>query len=196
MVARTGALFVPAAAVGTVGHELGHWLAAWMQGCEPVLHFAWVSPHCSPLLPERVEWLGIAAGPVSTLMCGTAGMVGLHRWRRTADELDFKGVAWTVLTLFWSRPLFNTLVQLGVVGLGLVSPERLLQSDEGRMSAAMGLPTMTMSVVCSLLALGVIVWTTRQVPAAVRGAWAAGALSGALVGFALWMGALGPAWLP
>ena len=123
-------------------------------------------------------------------------MLGLRRWRRQADGLDLRGVAWTVLALFWSRPLFNTGVQLGSVGLGLVSPERLQHSDEGRLSVAMGLPTMTMSLVCSMLALGVVIWTARQVPADVRGSWAAGALSGALVGFAVWMGVLGPAWMP
>ena len=196
MVGRTATIFLPAAAVGTVGHELGHWLAAWIQGCEPVLHFASVSPHCPPSLPERVEWLGVAAGPVSTLLCGSVGMLGLFRWRRRAAELDFRGMTWTVLALFWSRPLFNTCVQLGSVGLGLVSSERLTQSDEGRLSVAMGLPCMTLSLVCSLLSLGAIIWTARQVPPDVRGSWAAGALSGALVGFALWMGVLGPAWMP
>lgn len=196
VVARTGVVFLPAAAVGTVGHELGHWLAAWVQGCDPVLHFASVSPHCPLSAPDRVEWLGLAAGPVSTLLCGSVGMLGLHRWRRRSVLVDFKGLAWTVLALFWCRPLFNTGVQLGSVALGLVPSERLQHSDEGRLSIAMGWPAMTLSWVCSVLALGVIIWTTRQMPPDLRGSWAAGALSGSLVGFALWMGVLGPAWMP
>lgn len=196
VVARTGAVFLPAATLGTLGHELGHWGMAKLQGCRPVLHFASVSPGCPGRLGPEVEFWGVAAGPLSTLVCGSLGVLGLAWWRRRAVHLDFTGIAWTVLALFWSRPLFNTLVQLGSVALGMVPSERLQRSDEGRLSMMMEWPTMTLSWVCSLWAVGVIAWTASQVPARVRGSWAAGAVSGALAGFALWMGVLGPAWLP
>lgn len=196
IVARTALIFLPAATLGTVGHELGHWGAAWALGCAPELHYASVSPHCPPAVVARGDWLGVAAGPASTVLCACAGVLGLHRWRRRADHLDYAGMLWTVLALFWTRPLFNTLVQLGAIALGLLPPEVVHHSDEGQLSVAMGWPPMALSVSSSIVAVGVIAWTTQRVPAAERGPWAAGALSGALVGFAVWMGGLGPVWLP
>ena len=105
-----------AAALGTVGHELGHWCAAWLAGCAPVLHFAWVTPGCPAELHPALRHLGVAGGPVSSMLAGTLGMVLLNRWRSRGTTLDVEGVAYTVLALFWSRPLFNLLVQLSSVG--------------------------------------------------------------------------------
>jgi len=196
VVARTGSVFLPAAAIGTVGHELGHWVSSHLLGCAPVLHFASVSPHCPLDAPPEVELLGVAAGPLSTIVCGTAGMVGLARWQKTAQGLDFKGIGWTVLALFWSRPLFNLIVQLGSVALGLVGPQRLEGGDEARLSMAMGWHPLALSIAFAAMSLGVVVWTAFQIPQRLRGSWAAGAVSGALAGFAVWMGVFGPAWLP
>lgn len=196
VVTRTAALFTPAAAIGTMGHELGHWIASRIVGCAPILHFASVSPQCPPHVAAGAEFLGVVAGPLSTIACGTAGMVGLARWRAFSKCVDLQGIGWSVLALFWSRPLFNLLMQLGSVGFGRVDPQLLERGDEARLSMALGWHPLALPMLSAGMSIGVVVWTALQFPPRLRGSWAAGAISGALAGFAVWMGVLGPTILP
>ena len=196
LVVRVALIFLPAVAVGTIAHELGHWVVARLGGCAPVLHFAWVTPSCPPGLQPALRHLGVAGGPVSSMLTGTLGMVLLHRWRVHSSTLDVAGMVYTVLALFWARPLFNLLVQLLSVGLGLATMDDLRHSDEARLSLYLGLPALSLGLVSAALALGVCVWTARCVPVRTRSSWFIGAAIGALSGFVIWMTALGPLVLP
>lgn len=193
---RVAALFVPAAAVGTLGHELGHWGAAWLMGCAPVLHFASVSPTCPPELSEALRHVSVAAGPLSSILTGCLGMGLLHAWRAGARRLDLTGALWSMLALFWSRPLFNLLAHALTVGLQGEAPERFIRSDESRLSLYLGLGPFTLSVAAAACSLLVCLWVAWRIPQPDRIGWLTGAVIGALLGFALWMTSIGPMLLP
>ncbi len=196
LVVRVAPVFLPAAAVGTVGHELGHWLASRAAGCAPVLHFAWVSPHCPETVDPVARLWSIAAGPLSTMVCGSVGLGLLLRWRKTATHLDWSGTLWTVLALFWSRQIFNVVVHAGTVALGVAGPRSVSNNDEVRLAVALGLPDLSLGLLTALLGLGVCGWAVWTIPPADRVSWAVGAVMGSLLGFALWMASIGPLLLP
>lgn len=183
--------------MGTLGHELGHFLAATWSGCEPVLHYQSVSPGCAATgISPTLRLLGVAAGPISSVLTGSIGMVLLARWRRRHPRLDLTGVTLTIVALFWSRPLFNLFVHVGGLAVGALSWSAVGRSDEARLSTALGLPVFTVGGGSAVLAAAVCAWTALQVPAPDRASWGVGAVVGSLVGFAVWMAVLGPAWLP
>jgi hypothetical protein len=196
LLARVATVFLPSAALGTLGHELAHWLAARFFGCSPVLHFASVSPHCSDALSTLREMLGVAVGPLGTMASGCVGMWMLWRWRQRCDRLDLEGIFWSVLALFWSRPAFNLLVQIGLLASGGATLQDTANNDEARLSVWMGLPQFTLGVVCAGVAVGMCGWIARQIPGPDRPTWFVGAVMGALLGFAVWMGPIGPMLLP
>lgn len=196
LVFRVAAMFVPAAALGTVGHELGHWLVARLQGCAPELHYAFTSVDCPAELAMADRMWGIAAGPVGTMLSGTLGMVGLARWRRGVDRLDLAGVGWSVLALFWSRAVFNFAVHVGALAGGLAAPERLARGDEARLSLFIGGPVWSVGGACAVVALGACAWTIWRIPSPDRLSWFTGVVVGALLGYALWMAQIGPIMMP
>ena len=189
-------MFLPSAALGTLGHELGHWVAARWFGCAPVLHFASVSPNCVEALPRMHEMMGVAVGPLGTMGSGCVGMLMLWRWRQRHTRLELSGIFWSVLALFWSRPAFNLLVQLGLLASGSATLQDTANNDEARLSVWLGLPQFTLGILCTGLAVGACVWVARQIPRVDRPTWLVGAIMGALLGFAVWMGSVGPLLLP
>ncbi|HCH64402.1 MAG TPA: hypothetical protein DFR83_16470 [Deltaproteobacteria bacterium] len=196
LVARVATVFLPSAALGTVGHELGHWVAAHWLGCAPVLHFSSVSPRCSDALPMVSQMLGVASGPLGTMASGSVGMAMLWRWRQRHHRLDLQGVMWSMLALFWSRPVFNLVVQVGLLALGHATWQDTANNDEARLSLWMGLPQLALGIGCAIVAVGMCTWTARQIPRVDRPTWLVGAVMGALLGFAIWMGPVGPLLLP
>ena len=196
LVARVATLFLPSAALGTVGHELGHWMAAHWLGCAPVLHFASVSPHCSDALPMGSQMLGVALGPLGTMASGSVGMAMLWRWRQRHQRLDLEGVMWSVLALFWSRPAFNLVVQVVLLVMGHATWQDIAHNDEARLSLWMGLPQLSLGIGFAGVAAGMCLWTALQIPRVDRSTWLVGAVMGALLGFAIWMGPVGPLLLP
>lgn len=194
---RVATVFLPAAAVGTIGHELGHFAVAKALGCAPTLHYASVTAGClAGQSDPTLRVLGIAAGPVSSMVTGSLGIALLARWRKHHTRLDIPGTIYTVVALFWSRPLFNLLIQVEALTLGGRSWSAVANSDEARISTYLGAPLLTVGVVSAVLSAGVCIWTTAQVPPRDRTGWMTGAVVGSLIGFAVWMAVLGPAWLP
>ena len=191
-VAAWTGLFLPMAALGTVAHESAHWAAARALGCAPVLHFASTTSGCGPA--GAAGLLVTAAGPLQTMLTGSLGLAGL--WALRARPWGRGHMIALLLAFFWTRQPFNTsgllLLSLGPGG----APARLLQGDEQRLSAALGLPPLTLAVATGLLGLAAAGLATAAVPRAQRSAFALGAILGALFGFALWMQILGPALLP
>ena len=127
---------------------------------------------------------------------GMLGLAGLWRWSRVQPRLDLVGTLWSMLAMFWARPLFNLGVQMGAFVLGLAPWEVVVRSDEGRLSRMLLLPELSLGLATALIAMLACGWALRCIPSADRLSWFLGALVGSLLGFALWMRPIGPMLLP
>ena len=139
---------------------------------------------------------GVALGPLGTMLTGCVGMALLRRWRRQHGRLDLPGILYTVLALFWARPAVNLVIQVGLWWLGFTTLEDSANNDEARLSIWLGLPQLSLGCAGALLAVVMCGWTARLVPSVDRPTWLVGAIIGAMLGFAVWMGPVGPMLLP
>ncbi len=175
------------AAVGTLSHELGHLLAAVAHGCAAELHHSSTSVTC-PGGADR--WAITAAGPLSTLLVGTLGLL----LGRPAAALGARGALGFVATLFWSRPVFN-LVQLGLARAA-GRPAAALRGDELRLDRLLGWPEGALLAGTGLLGAAIVGVAVLRLPPAHRVPAALGGAIGALLGQLGWTRALGPWLLP
>jgi hypothetical protein len=175
------------AAVGTLSHELGHLLAAGALGCEAALHHSSTWVRCPG---GGTPWAITAAGPLSTLLVGTLGLL----LGRPAVALDARGALCFLATLFWSRPVYH-LVQLGLLRAA-GRPAGALRGDELRLDRLLGWPEGTLLAVTGLLGAGIVGLAVLRLPPAQRVPAALGGAIGALLGQLGWTRALGPWLLP
>ena len=190
-------VFLPMAAIGTVSHELGHVLAARASGVGTVLHYGsteWLLPD-SGLSTRDEAWM-LLGGPASTVALGTAGFVWLLRLRaRVPADAPLRVRGWiaTLLALFWSRQVFNAavcVVAFAVLGTWPTTDETTLAVLGGLSEwITVWVPCLVGFLVCAAVVV-------RLHPVGHRLAFAVGGSLGALAGFALWYGPVGPRLLP
>ena len=115
------ALFFFAATIaGTLYHECGHAVVAWLYGFHPKIH----ASSCTPL--SKADWAAVEAGtleyndhirmwirlggPLQTTLFSLIGMIGL--WvlnsRTKIDAWNTKHLFWIVMAYFSSREVFNS----------------------------------------------------------------------------------------
>jgi len=96
--------------------------------------------------------------------------------------------------LFWLRPLFNFLSH---AVLYLFSNGATLRSDEEHLADYLAWPSYSISTTTALISLLVLLWIFfKRIPYTQRFTFLLAALLGSLVGYWLWMIALGPLILP
>lgn len=143
----------------------------------------------------RIERLWfILGGPISTMLIGTSGLVGLMLMRRRhgyQSSLTPAGWTLTILALFWSRELF--ILAQHITGLAMHKPGR---SDETTIAHILGLPHSSVTIVLGVLGLSACLIATLWHPRERRVPFVLGGVTGCALGFILWFYWLGPWLLP
>jgi hypothetical protein len=216
-------VFVILPTVGTLSHEAGHIAVARWLGYETRLHYASMSVFTDPgavyagrcgLPPageadlaayaecrgqeEHRESLLISlGGPLQTMLTGTIGLVWLlwDRRKRADKPLGRAGWCAVLLSVLWSRQVFNQLRY----GLDWMQGEIDVPTggDEEWISHLLGIPHWSMLAASGLIGLIVCsVVVGYGVPAPQRRPLLIGGIAGAVAGYVLWMGLIGPYLLP
>lgn len=220
-------VFLPFVAFHTVYHEAAHWAVGRAGGFQSTLHYSAVNgedgdprqlrydalleEHArsgNEAFPDDAEFLDLhrhsvaatAAGPISTMLVGTAGLFWLIRRRRgrpRSAPLHPSGWVATFLALAWGRQAMWLIPTLPMLILGIEPANGGRSVDEGRVAWGLGLsPELVLLLVGSLgsaICLAIIV---RLHPQGRRWYFVLGAASGIVLGGILWFGLLGPWLLP
>jgi hypothetical protein len=192
--------FIIAIIVGTLTHELGHFITAKLLGFNAHINYA--STYYSKSNPNqsfgRSDFLLITlGGPIQTMLTGTIGLFFIciyHKSYRIAQILSFAQWIVIFISLFWLRQTANFFTGLGTfIFFGRVSNH----SDELRLDRYLGLPCCTLTILTA--AIGIIVLLIinfRFIPVKQRLTFILSGLTGGISGYILWLYILGPKLMP
>ncbi len=195
--------FVLLTIVGTVSHELGHYIPAWYFDLDPELHYASVSHSVYPpvgtaeydhyVKQNRLVKIG---GPLQTMLTGTLGIVILFYRRKSISTFGLKTVDWLAifLALFWAREVFNPMVSIAIE---LFNPNGFwFGGDEARISRSFGWHYAIVPVVTGILGLFACLYILSIIPKRILPTFILGGLVGCALGWLVWMKWLGVVVMP
>ena len=137
------------------------------------------------------------AGPIQTIATGTLGLILIFWRRKKADRISLNFFDWfsIFLSLFWLREVFNLLLS---ISQEIINPDgSFFDGDEQKISAILNLSSGTFSIILGIIGLAVFGFILfKVIPIALRLTFVLSGLIGSIVGFLLWMNALGPLILP
>lgn|GEM_PF-7032636 len=177
--------------IGTITHELGHFLCALFYRTNVVLHFDYVTFEKNGVeaindFSELLIWL---AGPVVTLFIGLIGLIFLQSQKARYLWLGI------FLTLFFSRFLFNLLAHLSFFLSGRI--DRPYGGDEYYISNYLNLPSGALSLLLGIIGFAACFYTCWfKVPRKLLPKFIISALVGIPIGYLIWFVWLGPFLLP
>lgn len=189
--------FLPMAFVGTMLHEAGHIAVARGLGYKTTLHYgsmSWEAEDWGAVTNFELHSTLISlGGPLTNMGLGILGLLWLARLARD-DRREFRGqvMAAAILTLFWSRQLFNGVL---VAGAAMIGADRA-QTDEVKIANELGWPSGSILWTTAGLAAVAIWKTITHLPREQRRPFILAGGTGALVGYGIWYLWLGPIYLP
>lgn len=189
-------IFVLFTIVGTLSHEIGHYLTAKLLDFDASIHYDrvnWGGKNASSI---QNFWISLG-GPIQTMLTGTIGFVIILKRKFKNQLIEFNRFDWFLffLSLFWLRQPFNLIVSLF---LGLTNKRSSFYGgDEAYLSSSLGfaegfLPILFGGiglVICSYLIF-------RILPQKHRFTLILSGLIGGSFGFWFWVKILGPYLLP
>lgn len=186
--------------IGTLSHELGHYLAAKHFGYHAWINYAysnWDTYDPNEVVPEENIFYITLAGPLETIITGTLGLLLLFAFRRSfenATQLNLKQWGCIFLTLFWLRPLTNLFTWIA----GYFITGRFLKGgDEIRMAQYLHLPEWSLLVLTALIgALVLMLVLFKFIPSKQRLTFILAGLSGGIFGYCVWLLWLGKYIMP
>jgi len=98
------------------------------------------------------------------------------------------------LSLFWLRQVFNGLL---VAGKYVATKQISIKNDEVKLAIQLGFPLSSIAIITA--ALGTIICATvilKFIPHQLRYVFIVAGMVGSLSGYFIWMGWLGPVWMP
>lgn len=137
-----------------------------------------------------------AAGPVQTMLRGTAGFMFLFFRQKSLKNGPLRWKDWiaVLLSLFWSRQVYLLLQWLSS---GILFSARPITGDEAYLSDVLGLWSPTITVVTGIIGIAVLVRVIfRIIPTKYRTSFLTGGLTGSFAGHIIWLNILGPKVLP
>lgn len=210
---------------GTLSHELGHIVVAKFLNYDTVLHFSsteWNSEikenivkfylknqslveHRQSFLNSTLyykkldklyydEFLIVLGGVILTTVVGTVSFLLLIYFKnKKVSKIQFWSLVF--LSLFWSRQIFNLFK--GILQHNLKKSNSLFWGDELKIASYLNLYEGTLSIVLALIAFAIIAFIVfKVIPLRHRLSFIIAAFTGSLIGYILWMGIIGPFFLP
>lgn len=191
--------FLPLAAIGTILHELGHFLAAILQGYRAFISYGFTHL-IDPIYNEFQYFIFIIGGPLSTWLTCAIGLLFLvFKYRKKLSDQNYQRMSWGhqlsfFTTLFCSRAVFNsTIWAIRKYIFGVEAGT----SDEEKISAYLGWPPefilfggLIVGLTIILISLFFLIPKTQRKPILITG------IIGSLSGYVIWYYLLGPIVLP
>jgi len=136
-------------------------------------------------------------GPLQTMLTGTIGFILLYFNRKkyyNSDNLSIKQWLLIFLTLFWLRQLFNFLHGTIIYIIKGYFPS---SNDEAGIALALGINKFSISIPTAIIAVFVLaIIVFKYTPIKQRLTFVVSGLIGGLLGFYIWLIALGPIVMP
>lgn len=183
--------FIAATIIGTLSHELGHYIVAKSQGYDARINYGatfWSSPDPNhPIIPSSPIAMTLG-GPIQTMFTGAIGLVLLYSYRKKfyhADKLSHGQWSIIFLSLFWLRQTANFCTWLGGYFLNGNFSSR---SDEIRIANYFDLPNWTVISITAIIGAFVLaIITFKFIPPRQRTTFLTAGLTGGIAGFYLWL---------
>lgn len=186
-------LFIVFTPIGTLTHELGHYLVARSYGIPATITYRstrWDDGGDYSIHRDAMILMG---GPVMTILTGTIAVVLLiyFKFKRSVIPLD-RTMVLVMFTFSWSRPVLN-----GMLSILHWIQGRNSTSDEAILAQIHGLPAWLLILPPLLTGIGILLYTIIYfIPKAMHRVFVIAGISGSIMGWVIWFYWLGPLLLP
>nr|WP_294859752.1 hypothetical protein [uncultured Fluviicola sp.] len=180
--------FIAFTIIGTLSHELGHYIAGNCLGYEMSMNYATTYIQDDAYVSPRNSFLITLGGPIQTLLTGTIGCVLLFSYRKgfqSVDKLSSGQWIMVFVSLFWLRQVANLTTWLGSY---LINGEFSQGGDELRIAGYLGLSEWSILVPTAIA--GFIVLTVvffKFIPFKQRFTFLLSGLIGGIAGYLFWL---------
>jgi len=197
--------FALAAILGTLQHELGHYIVAEAQGFDAEIHYSFTTLKNSKGLIAVAEQQdstqalykkfnnNTLGGPAMTILTGTVGVIALLilRRRNTIDAYKPLHLCWIIVALCWSREIYTSSFRLYDHVMHNTSA-----SDETYLLQYNGIAALPGFISLFVISFSICAWVCFGLVQRHRWQLFCYGIAGSLAGAALWFGWLGRAVLP
>lgn len=193
--------FILFTAIGTVSHEMGHWIVAEVIGIDAKVNYystSFIGQSNDRTRLLKVEDLAIySGGPLQTMLVGSFGFLCLWKDRfllYKKEKLDFKDWFFVLLALFWLRELANFVMwMISYYNKGYFTN----RMDEVRIAIKLGLPQGSIIGVLAFLSLIIsLIVIFRFIPVSQRFSFIISGFFGGVLGYLIWLEWFGKYILP
>lgn len=190
--------FIGATVIGTLSHELGHYVVAESLGYDAQIHYGAMGVVQSPadIRPSDGFWITFG-GPLQTMLTGLIGLLLIFLYRerfRVAESLEVWQWLIVFIALFWLRQTANLTTWIGgYLWRGSWSG----RGDEIRLARDLGIPEWTILSFTGLIGLIVLAFVIfKIIPDRQRWTFILAWLFGSITGYVLWLEVLGRVVMP
>jgi uncharacterized membrane protein YphA (DoxX/SURF4 family) len=187
--------FLFLSSLGTVIHELGHYVPAKIFGLNPRLSFGSTFFEFKEGLTKNEKAIIFFCGPFFNMIIGSIAIV-LLKLKVKANQKDIHLIILAAISFFWSRQvvIFLTDVIVSIFNKSVYSGNL---SDEQRLSLQLDLPYQTLSILFGILGISACIYVVfGLLPKILRLPFIIFGLLGSLAGIYFWYTLIGPFLLP
>ena len=189
--------FIIVVIVGTLTHELGHYLLAKHFGYNAKLSYASVHYNSTLRIPFKHRFYVTIGGPMQTIVTGMIGLLLLFIYRRSfisTNKLSTGQWGMIFLSLFWLRQTVNLIMWLGIY---FITGKFALRGDEIRIARYLQLPFWSIAAITGILGVMVLALVVfKFIPPKQRFTFLVSGLVGGVAGYILWIELLGKYIMP
>jgi hypothetical protein len=189
--------FIIVTIIGTLTHELGHYLVANYFGYNAKINYDSVRINWTNKIPAENNFYINIAGPLQTILTGTVGLLLLFIYQKSfkaTEKLRFGQWVIIFLSLFWLRQLANLVMW---VALYFITGKIHLRADEFRIARYLKLPALSIITITGILALIVLVIVVfKFIPSKQRLTFVISGLAGGIAGYIFWIELFGKYIMP
>lgn len=186
--------------IGTLTHELGHYLVAKHLGYNAEINYAnayYSTPNPNDTVGLSDSFFISLGGPLETILTGTIGLVLLYSFRKSfqaAPRLSFGQWTLIFISLLWLRQPINFVLWMGGY---LFNGQFSDRSDEIQIARHLQFPDWTitsLTAIMGAIVLAIIVF--KFIPKPQRLTFITSGLVGGVSGYFLWLHWLGQKIMP